>query len=102
MADSDRMRGIERITARQFSEETGSANNVLKRSRPATAVADPSVLEIPHHESLRGQCTAHRRDAIETIRRAPKPAVDGHDDSDSARGTAIRQIQIAELRRILA
>nr|WP_237047812.1 hypothetical protein [Lentzea guizhouensis] len=79
-------------------EEVHRRLDVLERARPPAALADPPVLDAPHRVPGRHEVVRQRHDRAPVPQARPVAAVDQHDDRE--RTVALRQVQLADLRRV--
>jgi hypothetical protein len=81
-------------------EKVDSRSDVEERLRPAAAVPDAPVLEIPGSEAAPGEVLAEPRHQRPVVARPPVTAVDDHDDR--VRSALVRDEQLGELARVVS
>jgi hypothetical protein len=97
-AVSDRADPVEVEWGVELGEEIDSGRDVEERPRPAAAVPDAPVLEVPGREAVRREVLAERRHQRAVVTRAPVAAVDHDDDRGPV---SARETQLPDLARVL-
>ena len=96
----DRGDAVEVQRCDEIGQKVDSGGHIGKRLRPAAAVSDPPVLEIPGHDIVPSQVLAERRHQRAVIARLPEAAVD--DDDDPVRPGLVWKKQLAVLARVVS
>ena len=99
---ADRHDPVEVERREHVAQVVDAGRHVLERVRPAAAAEapEPPVLEVPRRPAALGQVAAETVHELARVLRAPEAAVD--DDGDGVRAVTAGEVQLAELRALVA